>query len=96
MIFKNYVMTKNNGCMDIKDRNWIVIRICHEEDYCKSNPCLAFCDDRTTFNSSILWNPKQIMEKIAEFQQRFNLLLNESSLTEKTFNRTGTYTVSLF
>ena len=80
-------MTENSGCMDFIDPNSVVVRVCQEEDYCKSNPCLAFCDDRQIFNNTVKWNTVKVAEKISEFQKNLNVVLDDEKLTHEHFNR---------
>ena len=80
-------MTEKSGCMDIVDPNSVVVRLCQEEDYCESNPCLAFCDDREIFNRSVKWTPVNVAQKIVEFQKSLNVVLNDKNLTHERFDR---------
>ena len=74
--------------MDFKNTNSVVIRVCETEDYCKNNPCVAFCDERKFFNNSIKWTPTDIAKQLSEFQRRFDVhILNDKKLTHKYFDR---------
>ena len=84
---KNYSLTENSGCMDFVDENSVVVRGCQEEDYCQSNPCLAFCDDRELFNSTVKWTPGKVAEKISEFQKSLDIVLNDKKSTHKRFDK---------
>ena len=86
-------MNKNNGCIDFNNTTSIVARVCEEEDYCESNPCVAFCDNKQVFDRSLKWTPTRIAERIAEFQKRFNVVLDDKTLIyDGHFDRKSEYT----
>ena len=77
--------------MDFNNASSIVIRVCEGEDYCESNPCVAFCDNIQIFNRSIKWTPTRIAERMSEFQKRFNVILNDETSTDGIFDRESEY-----
>ena len=87
----NVIIQGSNACVDIKDENWLVTRICLDEDYCKTNSCITLCDQKENFNVSVEWTPVEIEKEKLEFQKIFNDVLDNETLKSEQFDRRSEY-----